>query len=379
MKKSNFFLLILFLCLAHLAFSQTEKGSWLAGGSGYLQGSRGGDSYVATNLRPQVGYFIAKNLAFGVSLPLSFSGSWAADSFRDYYTYSLSVGTGLFGRYYFLRNKTKLFVHGALEFAHIRNRNEIYVGGSPPTPSSNIRSRSVLNHRFGIGLVHFITPSVGLELVADYRNQRIDFMGNAQFSYHLEVGLFAYLNKNKGAEGSFLPNTNAKNLIVGGTTGLAFINTGFQNTRNFSFAPKVGMFIKDKWAVGASMPLTFATSEFNNTFSYNYRSNVTFLGFNAFTRYYFLPNKTKLFVLGEFGFSYAVYKDTYSGANIPTIIGSPERSKSKLVYALGGGIARFLSPSIAVEATLDYRSMPYFTDQRVLYGQVGVFAFLRKD
>jgi hypothetical protein len=380
MKKIKVFLFI-FLCsiCAHWSLAQTEKKGWLIGGTGSLQASKSGgfrDNYLSINLRPQVGYFVAKNLALGVALPLNLSGFWSSDSRRDYYNNSQNVGANLIGRYYFLPNKTKLFLHGEVGFLYSRIRNEVY--GVTNTPSPLIRSKTTPSYRFGAGIVHFITPNVGLELQAGY-TQSENFI-ETTFSHNLSLGLFAYLNKNTNPDNSFTPNTQAKTWLIGGSAGLAYNSTDFSNNTNINIAPKVGRFLKDNFVVGLSVPMNFSFSEFKNfPVTYTIRSQGYNINLNTFARYYFLPNKTKLFILAELGFSRYALESDFSGTNIPVFIGNPNESKNRLMYALGGGITRFLSPSVAIEATLDYRNMSFITDQRVLFGQVGVFTFLSKN
>ncbi len=73
MKNLKFcFVVWLLLCFAHASSAQTEKGTWLAGGSGWFQTLRDNPiTFASLNLRPQAGYFFRDNLAGGLASFLS--------------------------------------------------------------------------------------------------------------------------------------------------------------------------------------------------------------------------------------------------------------------------------------------------------------------
>ncbi|SFF08239.1 outer membrane protein [Thermoflexibacter ruber] len=372
MKNLKFcFAAWLLLCVVHASFAQTEKGTWMAGGSGWLQAMKDNSLNTAgLVLRPRAGYFFRDNLAVGLAVPMNYSGSWVS----DYSSHNLGIGTSLFARYYFLPSKTKLFVHGEWGASYIRNRSENF---NPQTSSKYYFSnnQAITNYRAGLGLVHFITSNIGLEFTADYRKESFEFANFARQTYNFEIGLFAYFKGKKSEESTFIPHTEAKTWLVVGSIGFSSLKPtepvrGRGNS--FDFAPKIGFFVKNNLAVGLSVPILLAYNEFSSFSS----SSVTTLelkryGLNAFARYYFLPNKTKLFLTGELGYAHVDYN--YGGVTFPT----PDASINRFTYAFGGGLARFVSPNVALEATLDYRNLLSNAEQRVLYLQLGVSTYLR--
>ncbi len=371
MKNLKFcFVVWLLLCFAHASSAQTEKGTWLAGGSGWFQTLRDNPiTFASLNLRPQAGYFFRDNLAVGLGVPINYSGSWS----DGYSSHNLGLGTNLFARYYFLPAKTKLFVHGELGVSYFRNRAESF----NPTTSSKFyyaNNQANSNYRFGLGVVHFITSNVGLEFTADYRKESFEFSNYARKTFNVEIGLFAYFKGKKSEESAFTPNTQAKTWLVGGSVGFSSLQpTQTLKGASFDFAPKAGFFVKDNLAIGLSVPITMAYNEFSSLPPATVATaDLRRYGLSIFGRHYFLPNKTKLFLLGELGYAHAVY--TYAG-NVSFPMSNA--TINKFTYAFGGGLARFLSPNIALEATLDYRNLPSQIEQRALYLQLGVFTYLR--
>jgi outer membrane protein len=77
MKK---ILTLLLLFLSSLAVAQTQKGSFMIGGSGTMSFNKndwdgsGNSKNTTLNLSPDVGYFLTKNLAVGLWLPLGYHG-----------------------------------------------------------------------------------------------------------------------------------------------------------------------------------------------------------------------------------------------------------------------------------------------------------------
>lgn len=59
MKNLKFcFAVWLLLCVVHASFAQTEKGTWMTGGSGWLQAMKDNSLNTAGfALRPRAGYF----------------------------------------------------------------------------------------------------------------------------------------------------------------------------------------------------------------------------------------------------------------------------------------------------------------------------------
>jgi opacity protein-like surface antigen len=370
MKNLKFYFATwLLLCFVHASFAQTEKGTWMAGGNGWLQAMKDNSLNTASFvLRPRAGYFFRDNLAIGLAAPISYNGSWVS----DYSSHNFAVGTNLFARYYFLPSKTKLFVHGEWGASYVRNRTENF---NPQTSSKSYFSnnQAITNYRAGLGLVHFITSNIGLEFTADYRKESFELVNSTRQSYNFEIGLFAYFKGKKSEESTFAPNTEANTWLVGGSIGFSSLKpTETAKGAWFDFAPKVGFFFRNNLAVGLSVPILLAYNEYSSIPpSTVARADLKRYGLSVFARHYFLPNKTKLFLSGELGYAHVDYN--YGGISFPI----PNAAINKFTYAFGGGLARFVSPNVALEATLDYRNLPSNTEQRVLYLQLGVFTYLR--
>lgn len=68
MKIHSFLLITSIFFFIHLpGHAQTEKGSRLLGGGGFLRSS---DGSFSTYINPDLGFFLVDNLAVGASLPL---------------------------------------------------------------------------------------------------------------------------------------------------------------------------------------------------------------------------------------------------------------------------------------------------------------------
>lgn len=111
MKK--IFTLAVVTIISASAFSQTQKGNWLVGGSaGFSSQSQSGSSTTTTELSitPTAGYFISNNLAVGASLNFGSqkSGSTTVSTF----------GIGPMVRYYFAELGKNAKIYGQGEFAY---------------------------------------------------------------------------------------------------------------------------------------------------------------------------------------------------------------------------------------------------------------------
>lgn len=375
MKKISiiFAMAVLFLHTTEL-FSQTEKGDWLAGGGGSLFFLKDNTSTQSSfTLSPRVGYFVRNNFALGLSMPVGYSNSWLRNSFDDYGFNNFSWGLGLFGRYYFLPNKTKLFLQGEYGITRLATR-------MPANSFPFKYSENKAFYRLGVGAVHFITPNVGVEAILDYRKQNVEFLNSERKGWNIEIGLFSYLGRKNSAGAEKAIALEAGSWLMGGGLGLSTVNNDRQNSRNFSISPRIGYFIKNRWAVGAVIPLTFYRLETNNSIAGNTTSSLSVTGnslaMSAFTRYYFLPNRFKIYLQGQAGFISYHYQ---FGENVVAPSSSRTSTFGGFTYAVGAGMTYFIAPSVAVEATLDYRNQwrAENTQARILNAEIGLFLYLR--
>ncbi|RDV13877.1 hypothetical protein DXT99_17780 [Pontibacter diazotrophicus] len=122
----------------------------MIGGSGYGSFQEGFD----VTLPPNFGYFVTDNLAAGSGLSLVYS---KRNNYRN-------IATGLqpFVRYYFGQDApTRVFAQA--------NGNILY-GGDKSTYGESEQKNSYRHHSLGarLGLAHFITEQVGLEVKLHY-------------------------------------------------------------------------------------------------------------------------------------------------------------------------------------------------------------------
>ena len=85
--KKKFYLFIFVLFTVNMLSGQTDKGTWLLGGSAAYLRSNGNGSLV---LNPSVGYFLLNHVAGGAQLNLvaiTGSTSWTLGPFAKYYFY----------------------------------------------------------------------------------------------------------------------------------------------------------------------------------------------------------------------------------------------------------------------------------------------------
>jgi hypothetical protein len=156
MKK--FIVIVLFLAALNRVNAQTEKGTYLLGGSAAFTNASGNSVF---QLSPNVGYFVADNLAFGVNATLvSGSGNTA-------------TAIGPFGRYYFGGTENGKF------FGQL---------------GVNFGTASGSSSKFGAGLAAgyalFLNRSVALQFSAEY-----DKAGSNDGIFTLGAGFQIHLRK----------------------------------------------------------------------------------------------------------------------------------------------------------------------------------------
>jgi opacity protein-like surface antigen len=140
---------------------------------------------------------------------------------------------------------------------------------------------------------------------------------------------------------------NKGQFLAGGTAGFSSSKYGENKTTNINVTPGVGYFVIDKLAVGAEATYGYAKETSETTVggaTVKVESKVTSLAFAPFVRYYFLPaaQKVNVFAHGSYGFGSTKVDDG--------------DSQSFSAYHIGAGPAFFLTPSVALEATVYYNS-----------------------
>jgi outer membrane protein W len=146
--------LILLFFLHLQGFSQTEKKSWLIGGSANGAIHLNTYKYYSYGIAPQVGYFLFNNFAVGLTPYCSFG----------YYSNSKSsaVGIGPFLRYYLGKSKVRFFIEAGSQYSF---QNILYKNfQNIPPPNDNLKIKdNTWNENISAGAVYFITKNIGLE------------------------------------------------------------------------------------------------------------------------------------------------------------------------------------------------------------------------
>ena len=131
-------------------------------------------------------------------------------------------------------------------------------------------------------------------------------------------------------------------VFVSGAVTFGSSKTGDFKVNAFEIAPKVGYFVTENIAVGASVGLQSLKFDDGSADATN-----SGLGLGAFGRYYFTPaNKFSLFA--ELGFDYTSFDEEFD-AEDGTIYGGSVESK-EVGFGLGAGMNYFVSSNFSIEA-----------------------------
>ncbi|KAA9357517.1 outer membrane beta-barrel protein [Larkinella humicola] len=181
--KTTGFTGLLLMTLVSVALAQTEKGRWQVGaqvGNLTYQRYKVSKGHMLTvNLTPSVGYFVAKNLLAGVSIPFSNTSNSFQPGPSDYN--NRSIGIGPFIRYYVGNSSIKPFA--AIGFTY----------NSTATHHGNVLNLNNVNLK---GSSTNLVPAVG---AAWFINRNV--LLSAGFGYSF------YRSDNEGFMQTFNPNT----------------------------------------------------------------------------------------------------------------------------------------------------------------------------
>jgi len=154
-----------------LAQAQTEKGRWTVGAQVGDFGYSGSSEPVksrsfSASLSPSVGYFVAKNLAVGASLPVSYAyDSYNFTGTGRSETDGFSVGLSPFARYYVGSANLRPFVDASIGFQQFWISSTRF--GAPEAQRSNY---NVTNYQVGGGAAYFINNTASLDASLNYTN-----------------------------------------------------------------------------------------------------------------------------------------------------------------------------------------------------------------
>lgn len=131
-------------------------------------------------------------------------------------------------------------------------------------------------------------------------------------------------------------------VFVSGAVTFGSSKTGDFKANAFEIAPKVGYFVTENIAVGASVG--FQSLKFDNGAADATNSG---LGLGAFGRYYFTP-ADKFSLFAELGFDYTSYDEEFDAETGTVYRGSFESKEIGL--GLGAGMNYFVSSNFSIEA-----------------------------
>lgn len=170
---------------------------------------------------------------------------------------------------------------------------------------------------------------------------------------------------------AFLANgqTEKGKILIGGETKLNFtsLNSIWKsddgngkegNILNFDFSPQFGLFVKDNFALGVQLPLTYSFEKKENVHKYSSTS----VALAPFIRYYFGKNNIKPYLHGGVGLGYQKYKygnyglypDSEPDPGFNPIL---DLNYGMFLYELGGGISIFINEKTSIDVGLGYSSI----------------------
>lgn len=183
------------LLFASLANAQTEKGGWTVGaqvGSISYSSQQSNKSFTVL-LSPSIGYFVAKNVVVGASIPGFYSSnrfsSLGQPSFNTYESTNTQIGLSPYVRVYFGESKLRPFVNASIGYNQQWLTNK---SGLRTTKSDN----SYLSYGVSAGGAYFINNNVSFDASLGYTGGEelniADFFNNGTTqpkSIGLSVGL----------------------------------------------------------------------------------------------------------------------------------------------------------------------------------------------
>ncbi len=184
MQKKILVFSLLMACLS-VSYAQTDKGTWMLGGTGAITNNENPQSSTFTfNLSPRIGYFVVPNWAIGVQTGFSISNSEfklpAVGEFKQNVR-----NLGVFTRYYFLPNRFKIFPHLDYQRTWTTLKSQVLFG------NSNEQNTQMWQSNIGLGATYFLNSSIGIEALAYYQLLGQDAMQNRN-GLGIQIGFQIY-------------------------------------------------------------------------------------------------------------------------------------------------------------------------------------------
>lgn len=216
-----FTLCLLSVILFSTAHAQLNKGQWLVGGnvnfsashsSSNSQGLSSTAKSTTLQASPGAGYFVMNKLAVGLRPGVSINNSNYKYSFTSSGSLSLQSSTSIskstaldvspFVRYYFLPQKNKVNLLGELSYTYAHTKthqelNQVMIIDGQPQANSNVAETKLNGSLYSLfaGPSIFISPKVGLELLAGYTYAKYKGSSTGVNNFGLSAGFQIYLGK----------------------------------------------------------------------------------------------------------------------------------------------------------------------------------------
>ena len=169
---------VVFLALLSLpAFSQTDKGATIVGGSLSLQTTKNNSNF---SFNPNIGFFPANNFALGAGVNLNFSKQGDVKN--------NVVGIGPYARYYFGKTTTKPFF--TVEGSYLNSKVETTLDNGEKKELNT----SGFGFLVGLGFAAFVNDIVAVEGLTGYNYS--DFKNSSGSSgFTMRLGFQLYFSR----------------------------------------------------------------------------------------------------------------------------------------------------------------------------------------
>jgi outer membrane protein W len=197
--KTLLITLTLLVGLLTTTYAQTEKGRWTVGGQvGNLlyQGTTSNQT-IAVLLSPSAGYFVAKNLAVGLSVPVLYQNVTSKSSNGDFGISFTQVGLTPFVRFYLGDAKLRPFLNASGGY----NISRTSFSSSSQFPiTNNSPNDDFWGYSVGAGVAYFINNSLSFDGLVSYTDGRatladLVYSTTRQRTFGVSVGFRLFLGK----------------------------------------------------------------------------------------------------------------------------------------------------------------------------------------
>jgi len=279
-------LTILTACLMHTANGQITPASF------FVSCDLSFDKTQFYLIAPRIGFFVSDRDALGLHYSYS-----AADKFSH-----LSLISLFYRRHLSVSENTLLFIEPSLAAGSGQGSN---------LPGEKLYNARVGNAALRAGLLLFLTPGLSAELIPFalvYRHEqytgkiaqtREGFSGS--LSVGSQIGINIHLAKKTKEQLGKPGHLTDKKILSGGLTIVHNGNHGFTSLQQFSFSPRIGIFMTNAIEIGMSMSLVSSSqSALDITSRYNEKYSSTSFQLGPQVRFYqWLNPRTGLFIQGS--------------------------------------------------------------------------------